>query len=424
MEKSIYQLPIKVLSRFWVYRKSQFWKADEIRQYQMKSLKKLLIHCKEHVPYYRKLFKETGFDPSEFNDLKEIEKIPTLSKQTVRQKPSVFIAENADKFGITWDSTSGSTGTPLHLILSDAVQANKIVALLRCFGWAGYRLGMKTFCVQSYYFKDADYKFNRLYNILRFDSNRLKKESAVSVAKAIHKFKPKFFMGFPFDLLMIGKFAAEAGMKIDPPKSILTYGETLSPKRRKQLADLYNCRVFNFYSLHESAAMIGQCEEGKLHLIEDFAYHELQNENLIGTSFYNYSMPLIRYEIGDHISLDNSGKCSCGRAFRVVNDIQGKACDVIQTPDGRILGAVMSHSIDKAKGVVCSQLIQEESDLLKVKLITDQNFDEHSQTELEKGLRKRLGNEMKVVFEQVNDLERRSSGKTPFILSKIGNEFE
>ena len=350
-------------------------------------------------------------------------KIPTLDKEIVRTRKKEFLADNAGKFGITWDSTSGSTGTPLHFVLDDDVQANKIAALLRSYKWAGYKLGKKTFSLQSYYFQDKAYKYNRFYNILRFDSNKLKKSSAIKVIKEINCFKPEFFMGFPFDIFMLSRFAEEEGIIIHPPRSIVTYGETLSKKKRKFLEEAYSCKVFDFFSLHECATMISECEHGNLHLIEDFAFHEVLEEGkLVGTNFYNYAMPLIRYEIGDNIVLDNvSKKCKCGRNFRIVKEIIGKQCDYIETPDGRILGSVMSHSIDNAKGVICSQCIQNAIDRIDINLIVDNFFNENSRITLEKGLKKRLGNNIELNFKFVSQLEKKASGKTPFIISKIGN---
>ena len=84
----------------------------------------------------------------------------------------------------------------------------------------------------------------------------------------------------------------------------------------------------------------------------------------------------------------------------------------------------MSHSIDQAKGVVCSQIVQNKINEIVVNVIVDENYNDLSQSELEKGLRKRLGKEMKIEFQKVDQLEKRSSGKTPFIISKIGNEYE
>lgn len=160
----------------------------------------------------------------------------------------------------------------------------------------------------------------------------------------------------------------------------------------------------------------------------DFVYHELIEENeitkLVGTNFYNYSMPLIRYNIRDNVIPSEQIECGCGKKFRIIKEIQGKNCDYLQTSDGRILGAVMSHSIDQAKGVVCSQIVQNKINEIVVNVIVDETYNDLSQSELEKGLRKRLGKEMKIEFQKVDQLEKRSSGKTPFIISKIGNEYE
>ena len=355
-------------------------------------------------------------------------KIPTLDKEIVRTRQKELIADNAKKFSITWDSTSGSTGTPLHFVLDDAVQANKIAALLRSYSWAGYKLGKKTFSLQSYYFKDHNFKFNRFYNILRFDSNKLKKDSALKVIKEINRIKPKFFMGFPFDILMLSSFAEDEGIVIHSPQSIVTYGETLSKKKREFIEKAYRCKVFDFFSLHECAAMISECEHGSMHLIEDFVYHEILYKDgvgrLVGTSLYNYAMPLIRYETKDNISLSEKQEtCSCGRHFRIVKEIIGKQCDYIETPDGRFLGSVMSHSIDNAKGVICSQCIQNAIDRIDINIVVDKTYNEDSKIALEKGLRKRLGNEIKINFKVVPQLEKSKSGKTLFIISKIGNKY-
>lgn len=429
MEKSIFQIPLKVFQRCKFYRKSQYWTQNQIESYQDEKLRKLIQHAGLNVPYYRNLFKEIKLDATNFRGRQNLSKIPLLDKETVRSKKEQLIAENAKKYGITWDSTSGTTGTPLHFILDTDVQANKIAALLRSYRWAGYKLGMRTFSLQSYYFRDCDYKFNPFYNILRYDSNRLSQKSAPRVIERINKLKPSFFMGFPFDIVMLARYAGEAGLKIHPPKSIVTYGETLSDKKRKFLEYYFACKVYDFFSMHECSAMISECEYGHLHLIEDFAYHEIVEENgvskLVGTSFYNYSMPLIRYKINDIIIPEqNEHSCLCDRKFRIVKKIVGKQCDYIETPDGRILGAVMSHSIDNAKGVMCSQIVQTSIDHIDVQLVVDDTFNNISEKNLEAGLRKRLGNSITLTFKKVPQLDKADKGgKTPFIISKIGNTY-
>ena len=424
-----------IAGAYFFYQRSQHWSRGRLEAYQDEMLRRLIQHAGKHVPYYRDLFREIGLDPQLFRGREDMHEIPLLDKEIVRTRQKELIADNAEKFGIVWESTSGSTGTPLHLIVDRGARSNKLVALIRSYQWAGYTLGKKTFSLQSYYLKDADFEYNRLYRVLRFDSNRLKKESAISVIRVLQKLKPRFFMGFPFDLLMLSRFAAEEGLSIPAPDSMVTYGETLSAHKRASLESAYQCEVFNHYSQHECASMIAECERHSLHLIDDFAYHEIVDVEgqsiakigtgeLVGTGFYNYAMPLIRYRTRDDVVIDkNNPTCACGRNFTVIKEIIGKQCDYIETPDGRLLGAVMSHSIDNGRGVIVSQCVQDALDHVYVNLVVDETYDEESQRALERDLRKRLGEEMQIDFRIVSQLEKRPGGKTPFILSKIGHEY-
>jgi len=424
-----------IAGAYFFYQRSQHWSRGRLEAYQDEMLRRLIQHAGKHVPYYRDLFREIGLDPQLFRGREDMHKIPLLDKEIVRTRQKELIADNAEKFGIVWESTSGSTGTPLHLIVDRGARSNKLVALIRSYQWAGYTLGKKTFSLQSYYLKDADFEYNRLYRVLRFDSNRLKKESACGVIRVLQKLKPRFFMGFPFDLLMLSRFAAEEGLSIPAPDSMVTYGETLSAHKRASLESAYQCEVFNYYSQHECASMIAECERHSLHLIDDFAYHEIVDVEgqsiakigtgeLVGTGFYNYAMPLIRYRTRDDVVIDkNNPTCACGRNFTVIKEIIGKQCDYIETPDGRLLGAVMSHSIDNGRGVIVSQCVQDALDHVYVNLVVDETYDEESQRALKRDLRKRLGEEMQIDFKIVPQLEKRPGGKTPFILSKIGHEY-
>jgi len=436
MEKTIYQIPIKVLSRFFFYQKSQFWDKEKLFSYQNRKLTSLIRHAASNVPYYKKLFKENGIDPDKFTGRDDLKRIPLLDKETVRTKVKELMAVNATKYGLNWDSTSGTSGKPLHFISDDWNQANKIAALLRSYNWMNYRIGNRTLSMQSYYFKDKAFHYNPFFRVLRFDSNHLKLESLTELTTMINKLKPRIFMGFPFDICLLADYVRNKNIDVNLPKSIICYGETLSKHKRKLLQDTFDCHVFNFYSLHESSAMIAECEMGNLHLIDDFAFHEIIDEDgneltgpgkgkLVGTGYYNYGMPFIRYDIKDEVFCeDRSYKCPCGRNFPVIKTLTGKQCDYLETPDGRMLGAVMSHSIDWANGVICSQCIQKSLELIEVNLITDKNFNKLSQFELEKGLRKRLGNKIKLEFKQVNQLRKSASGKTPFIISEIGNKYK
>lgn len=437
MDKSTISYAARVFRQYLFYLKTQKWDRKTIDDYQDRQLVRIVKHAAQHVPYYRNLFNDMGFDPSAFRGGADMHKIPLLDKETLRTRQKEFIADNADQYGINWDSTSGSTGTPLHLIIDNSTKAHKLAAVLRSYQWAGYLPWKKTFSIQSYAFDNPEdiSRHYRFVNLWRFNSRLLSKDTTIEVVEMINNIKPKIFIGYPFSILMLSRFAKEQGLSIHPPESIVTAGETLSEQRRAALERAYHCKVYDFFSLHEDVAVITECRYQTKHICEDFAYNEIVDDHgqdastrgigeLVGTGFYNYAMPLIRYRIGDIVRIDTGDQsCKCGRQFKVVKEIIGRQNDYLETPDGRFLGNVLEHSIDNAKGVIFSQCVQDAVDHIYLNLIIDDTFNDDSKVELEKGFRVRLGNEIKIDFKIVTELEKNKSGKTSFIMSKIGHEY-
>jgi phenylacetate-CoA ligase len=428
---------IRVLKRHVFYSNSQNWSKEQIELYQDKKLIQIVKHAATNVPYYRNLFSSIGFDVNKFRGRKDMHKVPLLDKQTLRTHQKEFIADNADRFGINWETTSGSTGTPLNLAIDNSTKAHKLAAVLRSYRWAGYIPWKKTFSIQSYKFADpkAIYKRYPMVNMWRFNSRLLSKDASLEILAMINDLKPEMMIGYPFSIYMLSKFAKDEGIPIHPIRSIVTAGETLSEKRRKLLEEAYHCSVYDFYSHHEDVAIISECQKHSKHLFDDFSYTEIIDAEtgeiktsgtgeLVGTGFYNYAMPLIRYRVGDKVVLDgNQEACPCGCKFRTLEEIIGRQNDYIVTPDGRYIGNVLEHAIDKSKGVILSQCVQDSVNHVYLNLIVDNTFSKDSIIDLEKGIRARLGDELLIDYKIVTELEKKPSGKTPFIMSKIGQEF-
>ncbi|MFZ5568884.1 MAG: phenylacetate--CoA ligase family protein [Thermodesulfobacteriota bacterium] len=437
MNTSTLGFAARVAQQYFFFLTSQKWDRARIHAYQDERLINIVRHAAANVPYYRNLFNKIQLDPSTFRGRQDMHKIPLLSKEILRTHQDEFVAENAAEYGINWDSTSGSTGTPLHFIVDHAAKAQKLACVLRSYQWAGHFPGRKTFSFQSYKFDDpgAFFKHYPMARLWRFDAKQLKKDSAATLLDMIARIGPSVFIGYPFSIYMLARFAREQGKPIRPLTSIVTAGETLSEQRRKLLEEAYRCKVYDFYSHHENVTIISECGHQTKHICEDFAYNEIVDETgndssrlgegeLIGTGFVNYAMPLIRYRTGDRVILDKDpAVCRCGRHFRKIKAIVGRQNDYIVTPDGRYLGNVLEHSVDGAKGVMLSQCVQDAVDHIYLNLIVDGSYSEDSKKALEAGLRKRLGNEIKIDYKLVAQLERRNSGKTPFIVSKIGHEY-
>ena len=436
MQKSTLLLALRTFKRYFFYLSSEKWSKEKYEAYQDDQLKKIIRHAAVHVPYYKELFEKINLDPLQFRGREDMCKIPLLEKDVFRTRQKDFVADNAEQFGVYWESTSGSTGTPLHLITDNSTKAHKLAAVVRAYQLAGYFPGKRTFSIQSYTFEDPQQVSKRYpwVNMWRFNSKLLKREAGLEIINMINTIKPHVFIGYPFSIFMISQIAKEQGIELHPFQTIITAGETLSKKRRELLEEAYGCKVHDFFSHHENVAVISECRHQQMHLFENFAYNEVVDEEgntaesgtglLVGTGFYNYAMPLIRYNVADNVVFETEGHaCACGSKFRVVKEIIGRQNDYIETPDGRFLGNVLEHTIDNAKGVKLSQCVQDAVDHLYVNMIVDETFEEKSTDSITDALRVRLGSEIKIDYKVVDQLEKTKSGKTPFILSKIGHEY-
>lgn len=416
----------EIFRRYLFFQKSQHWNRQQVLDYQNAKLKEIVSYAGKYVPYYRNLFQEIGLDTATFRGIEDMQMIPLLDKDTLRMRQNEFIADTVHELDAQIEKTSGSTGTPLTLMIDQHSRANKYAAYARAFRWAGYRPGSLRFVIKGLSeSKSKPYGYDPLRNMIYLNSSRITRENCLAAAKLAAKHKPTVFEGYARCFIDFYNHTCN-NYKIASPRGIFVYGESVPPSIRGFVQSSYGAHLFDFYSHAENAVMICEMPDNKRYLMEDFFFPELIDENgetardgygeLVGTSFYNYAMPLIRYKTRDLVRLTSvQDKDS---AFRQVDLIEGRMDDCILLPDGRKI-YFAEGAIGYAQGVIAAQYIQDEPDHLTINLVVDDSFTTDQYPMIEKGLVKRIGNSLKLTFRIVNELEKKRSGKTPFIINKI-----
>jgi phenylacetate-CoA ligase len=132
-------------------------------------------------------------------------------------------------------------------------------------------------------------------------------------------------------------------------------------------------------------------------------------------------MPLLRYEVGDLAEVDADPEpCACGRAMPRVRRISGRQDDVVIAPDGRVI-TTLFIVFNQVAGIAQGQVIQEEPNQLRVRLVRTPMYTDRSEAEFLHYLRRFIGPDMKVQFEYVSHqaLRRETNGKFRTIISRI-----
>jgi len=139
---------------------------------------------------------------------------------------------------------------------------------------------------------------------------------------------------------------------------------------------------------------------------------------LICTGFGNHAFPLIRYEIGDVVTLSPETTSRCGRGGTLVTAVEGRTEDYIVTPDGKLVGR-LDHLFKGKKNVVEAQVVQHCVEEIIIRIVPSPDFTSSDELEIRQEAVERLGDSIRISFEYVDRLHRGRNGKCPFIVSSL-----
>ncbi len=409
--------------------------TDDMREYQLAALKRLLQHCNTNVPYYSRLFKECNFDPDKVQDLRDIEKLPLLTKQDVKKNFNELIAVNANKKLCRIGQTSGTTGSPARFYRDVQSIILENAALWRFWQASGFNIGEKRVTLRGDNVRAPQHGrywvYNMFENQLIMSSLHLSRANIAAYYQKIKGFQAEALQAYPSSAYILAKFLAEPSQTVRF-EHIFTSSEPFSPAVREFIERQLGGKVWDMYGMAERVVLATECAaHSGLHINEDYSYVEIVNRDLqntatagtiVGTTLHNYAMPLLRYVTNDLGEL-MQGECTCGRCTKRLKPIETKVDDVIRTPDGRWISPSAINAVLKTLNFVFeSQVIQVEPDRIVVKVVPEAGYGREQTKSLLDGLRQRLGPVVKIDVERVGSILRTASGKFRGIVNEIHKE--
>ncbi|WP_312087428.1 phenylacetate--CoA ligase family protein [Acinetobacter variabilis] len=376
---------------------------------------------------------------SEWYKKKKLDDFNTLS---VLQKEDIL--NHLDKIKTIDESegvislTGGTTGASMKVIYTKKDMQERFAILDHFRYQHGYELGKKTAWFSGKNLitqKDIDKGICSHYdfvNKIRFYSTFLINEKNFDIYwKSLNEFDPEFLVGFPSSVFEICQIARNRGLKYKgKAKVFFPTAETVLLEYREVISEVLGCKLVDQYASSEGAPFILECSKGGLHIhpltgifeVLDDDLQPSQEGQLIVTSFTTYGTPLIRYKIGDSISLaDANKKCKCGSIFPLVESIQGRTNDYILSPDfGKINLGNISNSTKDAQGIICFQLIQNEIDSIDVNLVVNDKYNKNQENKFISALRERIGENIKLNFKYLDEIPKEKSGKFRIVKNNIG----
>jgi phenylacetate-CoA ligase len=417
--------------------KTQWATSSEIEEAQNRSLLSLMKHVFDHVPFYRELYAQYGIQLSDIQNTGDLGKLPIVTKEMVRGNVHRFMPDTMKKSDLVSLSTSGTTGTPLSLFFEKSAIQKNYAFFARALDWGGVQIGDRSATFAGRTIVSASqagppyWRVNAVQNNTLFSSYHLSRENFPFYVDKLNSLRPRFIDSYPSALYVLAQYIDERKEPCEVrPKAIFTSSETLLPHQREIIQRVFESTIYDQYGSAEMAAFICQCERGSYHVNPEFGIVEVLRDHrlieegsgeLVCTGFLNYAVPLIRYKIGDSVTVSRKS-CLCGRQFPVVDAIEGRTDDFIVTPEGKLVGRLdpifkgMSSSIREA------QIVQDASGQLTLKIVKSDAGASDLTSEINgliKELRKRLGELINVRVEYLDAIPRERNGKFRSVISLL-----
>jgi len=156
----------------------------------------------------------------------------------------------------------------------------------------------------------------------------------------LNRFKPTVLGGYPSAIAPLVKAAEKNKLHISP-ELIVTGGETVSQALRRLVRKVWGLELFDYYGLAETLVIAGECRRHQgLHIYEDAVVLEVVDEqgkplppgktghSVLLTCLFNKTLPVIRYDVGDILSV-NEEPCACGTPLKRIVSLEGRKDELL-----------------------------------------------------------------------------------------------
>lgn len=414
---------------------AQWQSPDEIRQRQFERFRALVDYAMQTCPFYRELYGVCGLTPQDLKHPDDVARVPMISKKILQENWQAM-ASTVHPAGRKYqDASGGSTGAPTAFWIDKDHLPEKFGSFLMFDRFSGWDIGQKVCYLWG---ADRDHNLSRarkealvqrlVYRNLKLNAFDLTEEKIVEFIGQIRRERPTLMVAYANAATVFARYLLDRGIADLKIPAIITSAETLSEQNRALIQQAFQGKVLNRYGSREVGLVAGEClcQEG-LHVNAENVLVEVDEDRsgleaageVIVTDFNNFAMPFIRYNMGDIGSVARN-RCSCGRGLPLLKDVQGRTSDFIKRPDGSLVhGEYFTHIFYGIEGVQKFQVVQEALDLVTVNLVAEESVVESTRGKVLAAVREKLGEQVRVEVQRVEDIPLTASGKFRFTLSKL-----
>ncbi len=425
----------RTVAVFKALEQSQWQSPADIVAKRDARLRKFIQDAVSQVPYYRDLFASLGLSATDIQSAADLAKLPLLDKAAIRANFDALRHPAASQ--VRPFTTGGSSGTPLTFLLGNERISHDVAEKWRATRWWDVDIGDKEIVAWGSPIeltKQDKIKIwrDKLFRSTLIPAFDLTEAKLLSFIAEIRQIRPAMLFGYPSVFHLIAKTAAQHRIDLSQLgiKVVFVTSERLYPYQRELIEQVFQAPVANGYGGRDAGFIAHQCPAGSMHISAEDIVVEIidrdgqplppgQSGEIVVTHLATGDFPFIRYRTGDIATL-SAQSCSCGRGLPVLEQIEGRSTDFVVASNGTMMhGLALIYVIRELHGISNFKIVQHSLQHTQVQLVPEGADQTALEQKIRHGLQARLGQDVEISFEWLEQIPAEASGKYRYVISKV-----
>jgi phenylacetate-CoA ligase len=394
----------------------------------------------EQVRHTLALAKRTGYGRSVHGGL-ELSKWPLLDKEKLRHDLKSFTS------GKPWLSApatpGGNSGVPLRVLRSLEAIVFEQATIDRVIQSVGVDARLARVAVlrsdnplDVVVSPNPECEIIGNGRIMTVSANAVTHTSVEHIANSLETFAPALLCAYPSALETLARYLRDSGRRLSIP-SVVTSSEVFRPDAWALAEQMFGCRMVDYYGQAERIAFAYASAPRQYRFEHSYSRVEFIPYNgpaipgddkhrlyeVVGTSFWNGLLPMVRYRTGDLVRLPahwgERELLELSMGLRTFDGVLGRQQELLLCP------ASIHHHItgigsvpSDVQNVLRLQVVQEDFNSARIFVLAGEKFTVADAEVLLANARTRIPDEVNMTVELASRLERTPRGKTPLIVHR------
>jgi phenylacetate-CoA ligase len=366
------------------------WSAERLAAHRQAELRRLVRVAKDLSPWHRRRLSAIDADQVDESTLPEL---PVMTKDDLMANFDEIVTDDRLRLDVVEDHLESLTGDAYlfdryHACASGGSTGRRGVFVYDWDSWATFYWSALRYEVRALR-QDAGLAAVPARGAMVYADHAAHVSSAMGQTFATGEFEwhrfpvtlpldeivaglnacqPTLLSGYPSVLYVLAKEVGQGRLRIAPTR-LSCAGEPLLPEIRAALQEAWGAPVINLYGASEFGGHVSCGAEPWLHLSDDLVIFEpvdaagrpvgpgVCSDKIYVTNLFNYTMPLIRYEVTDQVRF-LEGPCPCGSVHQRIADPQGRQDDCFRYGDLTVNAHVFRSVLGRQRNVVEYQVRQ------------------------------------------------------------------